>query len=219
MKLSHIVIIILLIQSCKILKYENKESVFSYSEQKELKTILKFYDENVCNSRALNKDNLKSCYSEYLDNLTSIAETGIFDIGISLGEQDSFFIKLDNKIFNEVFVKTESYLNRKRIISNNPKIFPDTIPQYLFNVKGKYIQHLKVLGKDNWKIEEYYLSILKDPGIPSSLFNEILMGYRNYDITNDDIRLVFALHYLLLNKRQMEMKKSEARLDLELKSE
>ena len=137
MKLSHIVIIILLIQSCKILKYENKESVFSYSEQKELKTILKFYDENVCNSRALNKDNLKSCYSEYLDNLTSIAETGIFDIGISLGEQDSFFIKLDNKIFNEVFVKTESYLNRKRIISNNPKIFPDTIPQYLFNVKGK----------------------------------------------------------------------------------
>lgn len=219
MKLSHIVIIILLIQSCKSLKYENNESVFSDSEQKELKTILKFYDENVCNSRALNKDNLKSCYSEYLDNLTSIAKTGIFDIGISLEDQDSFFIKLDQKIFNEIFVQSESYLNRKRIINNKSKIFPDTIPQYFFNINGKYIQNLKVQGKENWKIKEYYLSILKDPGIPSNLFNEILMGYRNYDITNDDIRLVFALHYLLLNKRQMEMKKSEDRLDLKLKSE
>lgn len=217
MRLIHLVVILLIFQSCKSLKNENKVSVFSESEQKEIKTILNFFDNNVCGSERLNKKDLNSCYSEYLDNLTSIAKTGIFDIGISLEKQDSFFIKLDDKIFNEIFIKNEFHLNRNRIINDKLKIFPDTIPQYLFNVKGKYIQSLKVLGKYDWKIKKYYFGILKDPGIPSHLFNEILMGYKNYDIMNDDIRLLFALHYLLLNKKQMEMKKSEDKLNLELK--
>ena len=193
--------------------------VFSASEQKELEKVLYFFDNTICNSEKIKKKKLILCYNKYLSDLTSIAETGVFDIGISLEKQDSFFKKIDKKLFNNIFVEGDFYLNRKRIINNKVKLYPDTIPNYLFNVKGKYVQFLKELGKDNPKLMEYYTAVSEYGDISIPLFNDVLMGYRGYDISNDDIRTVIAIHYLLLNKRQMEIRKSEKILDKQLSNQ
>lgn len=213
MRLIYLGVILFSFLGCKSLKSENKETVFSKAEQDQLESILSFFDKKVCKAVNLKRRDLNSCYATYLDHLTLIAETGKFDIGISLEEQDSFFNTMDQKLLNEIFIEGELFLNRKRWVNQQPEIFPDTITQYFFNTKGKYLQHLKELGEENIKIQEYHKNILNDPGIPIALFNEVLMGYRYYDITNDDIRLMLSLHYLLLNKKEMGIKKSEARLD------
>ena len=76
----------------------------------------------------------------------------------------------------------------------------------MLNLDGKYFKFLQELAKEYERVDKYYVtqigsvgSLLYPPAIA-----EILMKYEYYNLSDDRIRLLIAIHYIILNKLDFE---------------
>lgn len=184
------ILILLIIFGCKSEKeslrdYPEIQKIFTQAEINDLRLILEFFDNTVCESENVNKRNLAECYEKYFQRLSKEAETGYTDYRISEKEVEELFNQIDNSTFNQIWW----------IIDN------ERTENILLNTQGQYFQFLKAFGKTNPKAKNYHEYLIMVGDISPNIVADIFLNYRDYDIDDERIRLLLAIHYLTLNDR------------------
>ncbi|MBK8627678.1 MAG: hypothetical protein IPN86_19590 [Saprospiraceae bacterium] len=110
-------------------------------------------------------------------------------------------------------------MNRRIPNTNSNETFPDSIQSIHIN-KGKYLDYLeKEISQINPKTKLYIEKFSMAGDISPSIFADVVKNYGEYDIEDERIRLLIAIHYLTINHRNLEMKASYARLENDIKNE
>ncbi len=219
-KLSILLILITLV-SCheeKLNKLKTNK-VFSESETIELISLLDRFDKKICKIESKSEGNFKDCYDSFYKRILKEIETGDYDIGIDKENQKEIVELLNPKLRNEFWVYGKVMLNRRIPNTNSNETFPDSIQSIHIN-KGKYLDYLeKEISQINPKTKLYIEKFSMAGDISPSIFADVVKNYGEYDIEDERIRLLIAIHYLTINHRNLEMKASYARLENDIKNE
>jgi hypothetical protein len=163
------------------------KEVFTETEIVELKKILIFFDTEICN--LFNKANLYDCYEDYFAKHQENDSLGILDPMIPYENQLELFSSLDSSFISKIWELTVSY-----------KVREDKYYEiYNLNSNRKYGEFLKLLASKNRKFVNYAKSLENAGAISPSMIGGLIMFYEKYNIKDEKVRLVFAIHYLTLN--------------------
>lgn len=168
------------------------KSVFNKIEIQDLALILDFFDNGVCKTENIDKSNISDCYQSFFERMAESEKTGIIEFRISFNEQKLIYKKISQSTFNEIWTFGKSW---KRESSQKFKYLS-------YNLNGKYAEYLEELGNENKIIKNYIDTLLAAGDISPIMFANVLMGYKNYDITDIRIRLMIAIHYMTLNDQE-----------------
>lgn len=192
--------------------------IFNQDEIQGFINILEFFDNEICPPQSKNK--IQECYKAFFQRMSNNLSENLVEINIPFEKQLVLHQQLDKTIQNEIWFSTKMFYYRKRYIQNNTQelIYPDTLNNILIlSSQGKYAEFLNSYSKENSKVRFYYDQLILDHGISPTVFADIIENYRSYDISDDKIRLIVAIHYLTLNYQYYYKKNSEDKLDQMLK--
>ena len=204
MKKIFYIIVLLLLIGCKTnneKKLENNRTVttiFDKSEIEDLRKILTFFNEQICDN-----ENIIECYQRFLKRVAEQEKEYIIEINIPFQEQLKMYNQINENTFNQIWVFYEM----------RHRDYPDVLKYLNFNINGKYLKFLKEFGKENIIIENYLDRYRQLGGIsmPYSSITKYLEDYdeqgirrvkdiyEDYDVEDERIQLVIAIHYLTLN--------------------
>ncbi len=210
-KISFLFFPILLIWSCntkqeiQLEKFKTITQTFNAEQVKGLNEILAFFDEEVCNSLGMEDKKVLDCYQKYFKKLALSVETGNLEINISYPKQTEFLSKINPDLFQEIWNEGEMRTPKRTKEIRNIK--PDTIKLNFIKLNGGYVNFLKSLAEENDKIKFYSERLQAVGEISPSMLADVLMNYKDYDISDERLRLVIAIHYLTLN--ELNEKRSE----------
>ena len=165
------------------------KSVFNESEIQDLETILVFFDNKICETENINKSNISECYRSFFERMAEFEKTGIIEFRVPFEEQRNIYKIINQSTFDEIWIFGKSW---------KPKT-NQTFKSISYNLSGKYVEYLEELGKENKIIKNYIDTLLAAGDISPIMFANVLMGYKNYDITDIRVRLMIAIHYMTLN--------------------
>jgi len=184
---------ILIISSCLLFyccssQKENNHflvnSSFSDVQIKQLALFLHKFDEAVCQTEKQN--NLQNCYNSFFKSLTAV---------------------LDKELSEEIW--TEWWAIKNKAQDNEYETFHKKV-----NIKGKYFDFLeKEVAKGHPIIQENIHVINNVGDLTPFLFTSILMRYEEFDITDENVRLLIAIHYLGVNAGHLYSKSGRINLD------
>ncbi len=160
--------------------------VFNKTEIKDLEIILNFFEQNIC--KDFNND-YKSCYKSFNKRMLEEANNGKFGLIIPYDSQKRMYKRLNKALFNEIWSYGLSWKPKSK----------DTIKIIGINFNGKYVNLLKKLGNSNASINKYYKDLQSSGDITPLMVNRLINEYDKYKIENIEIRLFYAIHYLILN--------------------
>jgi len=166
-------------------------SIFNKKESQDLQKILDFFENSICVSENIKKENINVCYKKYFERLKQESEkNGNIYLKIPIDEQLKVYKNFKDSTFKEIW--------------QLGKFFPlntttDTLKYYSYNFNGKYLEYLKELGKTNKAVDNYTKSFLNAGDMPPSMWASVLMDYENYNIKDIRVKLFLAIHYLTLN--------------------
>lgn len=173
------------------------KTVFNEIEIQDLETILIFFDNKICETENIDKSNILDCYLSFFERMAKSENAGIIEFRIPFNEQENIYKSINQTTFDEIWT-----------FGKNWKRETNQAFKYLtYNLKGKYAKYLEKLGIENRIIKTYIESLYAAGDISPSIFANVLMGYKNYDITNSQIRLMIAIHYLTLNDQNNRTEK------------
>ena len=165
------------------------KTVFNEIEIKDLETILNFFDNKICETENINKSNILECYSSFFERMAKSENAGSIEFRIPFNEQENIYKLINQTTFDEIWIFGKNWKRETN----------QTFKYLSYNLNGKYVKFLEKLGIENKVIKTYIESLYAAGDISPSMFANVLMGYKNYDITNSQIRLMIAIHYLTLN--------------------
>lgn len=138
-----IIIVCLLIVSCKARNnYSSKEvkKIFNEKEIKDLTVLVDYFESKI---RVEGKD-MESCYKDWIKTLAG--QEGPYDIKIfNFEEQKELYKKIDTSTFHEIWYFSKVY-GRFRNKEYTKNISP--------NLEGKYLKFLKLVGKERSKVNQ-----------------------------------------------------------------
>ncbi len=163
--------------------------IFNKDEIKDLETLVNFFENQICLGQNIDTQNKQDCYERFFNHMVQCEKTGEVILNISFDEQKNIYNKISKSTFNQIwaFGKTWEYNST------------DTLKYLYFNEKGKYIKFLKEFGQDNKFVKGYYDTFELIGDISPSMFAEIIMRYKEFDISDARFRLLLAIHYLTVN--------------------
>lgn len=172
-------------QSSGIKNNETVRKVFSSSEAQGLEEIHDFFTDKICAETG--KNDPAECYETYmLDLKAETPSTGVYPYFCSKSEQDELLNNLDTDLFSEIW----RYENVAGGENNG------SWTEIELNHEGKYAEFLDLLGNDYLSINEYQNALHSRGALTSSIQTSVLMFPENYDVQDERIRLVIAIHYL-----------------------
>jgi hypothetical protein len=174
-------------QGLKSDKIINK--VFNETEIVELKKILTFFDREI--QKLSDEANLFDCYHAYFEQHINNFKLGTIEPNISIDKQMEFYKTIDNAVLHEVWVG----IKEKKQNEEKYRLVLD------LNDKGKYIKFLKLLSSKNSAIKDYHEGYLFSGSIITPMTGNIIMNHNKFNIRDEKIRLVIAIHYLTLNDK------------------
>ncbi|MCF6347024.1 MAG: hypothetical protein L3J20_01830 [Flavobacteriaceae bacterium] len=165
---------------------EALNKIFSKEEVSDLHKVLTFFDTQIMDS--FKSESLNESYGMFNLRDLELKKEGLIFGDIPLLEQKKIISSLGESTFNEVWLLGKSFRENGEEVS------------ILFiNPDGKYANYLEELGVRNGFFKNY-IKIVKETGdIPPILFYSITDNYKDFDISDENIRLVIAIHYLILN--------------------
>ena len=167
-------------------------SIFTSREISNLEKILNFFAQQICTSGEIDDHQEISCYTSYCRNLKE--RTSAFssvDLKLSLAAQREFYNRLDTSTFNEIWHHEKSWNTKTG----------DTITRINLDPEGNYAKFLEALGHEYSQVGEYYDDLESMGGICPTQLAQLLMNYREFNFTDERIRLLFAIHYLTMNEQ------------------
>ena len=193
--------------------------VFTESETVELISLLDKFDKEICRMESKSKDNFLDCYNSFFERILKEAETGNIKIGITRKNQQEIIESLNPNLRNEFWGYGKGVMNRRIPNKNSNEAFPDTIKS-IYLTKGKYFKYLeKEISQISPKTKLYFERLSKVMDISSpSIVADIIKNYDEYEIADDRIRFLIAIHYLTMNYENLERIASYDRLEEDIKS-
>ena len=174
-------------------------SVFNEIESQDLQKILDFFENSICASENIKKENINDCYKKFFKRLKQESEKdGNIYLKIPIDKQLKVYKNLKGSTFNEIWELGKSFpLNSTS----------DTLKYYSFKFDGKYIEYLKELGKTYKVINDYTESFMDAGDMSPTMWVNVLMDYENYNINDIRVKLFIAIHYLTLNDQSERKEK------------
>lgn len=161
---------------------------FSKEEIQDLKKIIEFYKNEISNSSS---SDFKTCFNSQLKEFSEKGKNPkIYNLDYS--KQKALYNTISKETFNSIWYFCELYDSKthitKRIIC--------------FDSKTKYKNFLADVGKYNKHIAEY-AKIQNNSGLDTTTWLEqtILMYPKEFDLLDQNIQLIIAIHYLSQNDR------------------
>ncbi|HMU04651.1 MAG TPA: hypothetical protein PJ990_13555 [Saprospiraceae bacterium] len=128
-----------------------------------------------------------------------IIENGKFNIGISDDHQKMIMEALGEDLRKEFWVDGVSTLKRTLKNASPNHYFLDTIQTILIS-NGKFLKFLKSdVAGISVKAKEYHERYVEMGTMTPSMEADIITNYNDYDITDERVRLLIAVHYLTKN--------------------
>ena len=213
--------IMVILFSCQIEKDTKLESnkTFSESETKEIINLLNQFDSEICKNENKENGNISICYQAFFQRIVKEIENGSYEIGINEASQKRIVETLSPELYKEFWKQGEGIINRR--IPNSNETFSDSI-QSLYIAKGKYFEFLEnEVSKINPTTKQYFDKFITVGDISPSMVADVAKNYENYDIKDERIRFLIAIHYLTLNDQNLKSKASYDKLfkEVEKKSE
>ena len=203
MKILYIIIAFFIFIGCSTINDDSFESnptisnVFSKSEIKDLKTLMIYFNEQICVTQQIEITKISDCYQSFFKRMSQATSAGDINIKIPFDDQQNIYKKISKTTFEEIWDFGKSWKPNSS----------DTLKHIHFKYDGKYMRFLEELGKDD-KMIKYYLEAFKSAGDMSpSMVSPLLMNYENYNIEDIRIRLFVAIHYLTLNDKIKRIEK------------
>lgn len=168
-------------------------SVFNREEISYLMRIVAVFDDFILANVGSNKS-IHKAYNHYFNAVTN--EELFFDLreNLKVSNSDSVQSMISrlkgNGMFNEIWKDTDYYyyhLDRKQGVK---------LEGLQINLKGKYLQMLKSLAKENDYYKRYYNGIMGSGAISPTGIAQFLNGFNKMDFECEVNRLVFAIHYI-----------------------
>jgi hypothetical protein len=174
------------------------DSIFNDKEIQDLEIILNFFNEEICSLKTIEQHPITQCYLEFCQRLKTDAETtGAIDTGIPFERQNEVYQRINDATFVQIWTINKSWIPNTT----------DTLRELDLNPGGKYAEFLFSLGKEFSEVNEYVENLMALISISPSMKAEFLMNYNNFDLSDQRIRLLFAIHYLTINDQQKRVYK------------
>ena len=190
MRYPLVIILVILFISCStnrnLSSSKQVNSTFKKTEINDIKTIINFFEQSIC--KDFNND-CESCYKAFNKRMLEEANNGKFGLNIPYDSQMKMYKKLNKALFNEIWSYGYSWKPNSK----------DTIKIISINFNGKYFNFLKELGNSNTIINRYYEDLQSSGEITPLMINRLINEYDKYDTESIEIRLFYAIHYLILN--------------------
>ena len=166
--------------------------VFNKEEIPSIELIVNFFDSFIVENTEKAQDINQSYYQyfETIENSESIEDLSIH-IGLSNSDVTKALIRKlkDREIFYEIWNYSYGYDFQTK----------DTLSVELeLNQRGKYVQLLKLLGKNNDYFLEYDKHLQSSGTISPSNIAQFMKYFREVEFQKDVNRLVFAVHYITI---------------------
>lgn len=191
--------------------------IFTQSETKEIIKLLQKFDTEICKFEKKENEDFSECYQSFFERILKETEGGNYNIGIDKNNQLKIVESLSPDLKKEFWIETKGVINRRIQNSKSNEIFPDSI-QFINISKGKYFEYLeKEISQIDSKTAEYFEKYSLAMTISPSVFSDVIVNYKDYNIKDDRIRLLIAIHYLTLNDDNLKRKESYERLDADIK--
>ncbi len=89
---------------------------FNKSEIKDLQIIFDFFNEQICDSKELNKDSLNECYEKYCSEIRKQQKTEYeFNTRVNFEQQLEMYKQIDKSTFKEIWYFQQSWPHREQI--------------------------------------------------------------------------------------------------------
>ena len=189
---------------------------FDQPETQQLVKLLDKFDQALCRIESKNQDNVEDCYKSFFNRIWNEVQQGGYDVGIDKETYEDIVSVLSDELKNKIWFQGVGIINR-RYPSNSRNIYPDTVVSLSIGHTDyfEYLQNEVAGINSNTKL---YVDRLEATGsISPSMFADVVENYTQYDVTDDRLKLLIAIHYLTLTHDNMTSDESYDRLDKELK--
>lgn len=198
-KISQILVLIILVSCSNNNHQELKssqiaKSVFTNNEIRDLKIIMDFFTEQISDSEYKNNG---ECYQRFFERMKNNSDSGIFEIKIPFENQTQMYEKISDTTFKNIWVLNKSWKRDS----------PHTLKHIGIKYDCKYVDFLELLGKEYEVVSNYYKGFMSCGDICPTMVADVLINYDQYDIQDERIRLLIAIHYLTLNDQYKRKEK------------
>lgn len=180
--------------------YKLVKQVFNDTEVDDLRKIITFYNNAVCDSENADIQNILDCHEQYFKRMKANEPTGSVEINISNKAQQKMMRDISPDTFKELWQPSRVWKHR-----NFPPL--ETI---VFNYDGKYVNFLKAFGQENPNVASYHDTFKMAGDIAPGMFASVQMFYEDYDMRDERIKLFVAMHYLTLNEQRRILAKLDS---------
>lgn len=180
---------------------ETFKEIFTKREIKDLQLLFDFFNESICkDSMSLS---LTNCYSSLYEEIEKGQLTGTTRPKISFEEQKKVYDRISKKTFNEIWAFGEQrYLDSPEDVFRSIQIY----------WKGKYIEYLEGIGKENQTLNEYFEHVRNTGCVPQiGRLKRFLMN-KDFDLSDIRIQFIVAMNFLTENdsyNRREKVKKKQ----------
>ena len=208
-----------LFSSCSNADYKLvNNKTFSKTETNELINLLQMFDKSICEIEKIDNKNVQECYNAFSNRISNEIQEGDYSIGLNKELQDKIIGNLSDDLKNEIWFKGKGVINRRYPI-NSKNIYPDTVESISIN-QNKYYQFLKnEVAKVNSNTKKYFERLEAVGDISPSMFADVAENYSKYNLNDERVKLLYAIHYLTLNQNNLISEESYQELRNELKRE
>lgn len=187
----------------------NIKSVFNTIEIRDLNKILLYFDNHVSSLQQCENITISECYHNYCSDLEFEVNKGSGSLILSMPykKQQELYKTLNESTFNHIWEYYKYWkvdkTDRHKSIRERRR---DTLKGLDISCHGKYSEYLEKLGSNNIKVKEYYNNLQAAGRISPSMIGDLIY-YNEWDLSDINIRLLFAIHYLTLNDRAERIEK------------
>lgn len=201
MKILSLLATTIFLFSCKETESNKLKTNKTFDESQTVQIIemLDRFDKEICNLEGRQIDDLSACYQSFFRRMQKGIENGKFNIGISDDHQKMIMEALGEDLRKEFWVDGVSTLKRTLKNASPNHYFLDTIQTILIS-NGKFLKFLKSdVAGISVKAKEYHERYVEMGTMTPSMEADIITNYNDYDITDERVRLLIAVHYLTKN--------------------
>lgn len=207
-------IILMFCQSCSHHNQLQSNKTFNEQETKELMELLHKFDAEICHIEHVDDKQIFDCYQSFFERMEKCIIDPSLKSGISETAYQQIVETLSPNLRDEIWIRGISIEQQKIPNSDSQEIFRDTFPSTIVNTQGKYFQYLQnEVAKIDFRIEGYVEYLDRAGCIAPNLVVDVFKNHSQYNIKDEGVRLLLAIHYLTLKSHEIEAKAFNERVE------
>jgi len=176
-------------------------NTFTVKETAQLNSFLEDFDNTIAKIQETGSSDIETNYYSFFERLRNQSKDGILNIGIDQESQNRLEARINKDLTDELW--SRMYYNNVR-----SEALQDSCFRNIIHSRGKLFQFLETEVAPDYPVIHADVEKLRIAGETSPpLIATILFHYENYNIQDDRVRLFIALHYMGLNRDNLNEQK------------